>query len=446
MSSDLLSIGASGLRAYKTALSAVGDNIANAQTVGYARRSARLTEVGTTGPSVLYRNVDRFDGVEVQAIDRATDQFRTGEARLAASVDGKAKAVSDWMAITEGALADGGGDGNGGVGATLSKVFAAGDAMSTDPVARQPRTAFLSAVDEAAQAIRTSAGDLQRAAAGVGDAAQTSVNGLNSALSTLADINLAIKHTSPGTATFVELSDQRDILIDQVAGQLNVDIVVASNGTTTLSSNGQALLSGGTSATLAMTVAGDGRLSFTADGAALNPTGGALAGLTSAGNTIADRRGALDDLADDFAVAVNQWQAAGQTPAGVAGAALLSTGGGAVALTALSTDPDAVAAASATSANGNALDFAAVRTASGVEGQWNNLVGAQAQATASATTQRATTAARLTTANAARDGVEGVDLDHEAVDLLRFQQAYEGSARIVQVARDILNTIMGLFK
>ena len=38
---------------------------------------------------------------------------------------------------------------------------------------------------------------------------------------------------------------------------------------------------------------------------------------------------------------------------------------------------------------------------------------AQAQATDSAKTQQVTTAARLTTANAARDGVEGVDLDHE---------------------------------
>lgn len=442
MSSDLLSIGASGLRAYKTALGTVGDSIANAQTVGYARRSARLTEVGATGPSVLYRNVDRFDGVEVQAIDRATDQFRTGEARLAMSADGKAKANSDWMTVTEGALSDG----ESGVGAALSRVFATGAAMSADPIARQPRTAFLNALDEAAQAIRTSAGDLQRAAAGVGDAATTSVNGLNAALSTLADINLAIKHTAPGTATFVELSDQRDVLIDQVAGQLNVDIVVASNGTTTLSSNGQALLNDGASATLAMIVAGDGRLSFTTNGAALNTTSGGLAGLTSVASTIADRRAALDDLADDFAGAVNQWQAAGRTPAGVAGVALLSSGSGAIALTALSNDPNAIAAASATSANGNALALATLRTTSGVEGQWNNLVGAQAQSTASAATQRATTSARLTTANAARDGVEGVDLDHEAVDLLRFQQAYEGSAHIVQVARDILNTIMGLFK
>jgi flagellar hook-associated protein 1 FlgK len=444
MSSDLLSIGASGLRVYKTALGTVSDNIANAQTVGYARRRTRMAEVSAgSGASVLYRNVDRFDGVEVQAIDRATDQFRVGEARLASSADGKAKAVSGWMAVTEGALADG----ENGVGATLGRVFAAADAMSADPIARQPRTAFLNAIDKAAQAIRTSAGDLQRAAAGAGTAAQTSVDGLNSALATLADINLAIKHTGPGTATFVELSDQRDALIDRVSGQLNVDILVASNGTTTLSNNGQPLLSEGTSATLVVAVAADGRLSFATNGALLIPVGGAISGLATAANVIADRRLALDDLAGDFAIAVNQWQAAGRTPAGVAGPALLSTAGGAIALTALSTNPNDVAAASATGVpNGNALNLSTVRATSGIEAQWNNLVGAQAQATAAAKTQLATTTARLTTANSARDGVEGVDLDREAVDLLRYQQAYEGSARVVQMARDILNTIMGLFK
>ncbi|WP_293880952.1 flagellar hook-associated protein FlgK [Sphingomonas sp.] len=443
MSSDLLSIGASGLRAYKTALNTVGDNIANAQTVGYARRSARLTEVSTgAGQSILYRNVDRFDGVEVQAIDRATDRFRVGEARLAATADGKAKAISGWMAITETALADG----DDGVGARLGAVFAGGAALAADPVARQPRTAFLSAIDAAAQAIRTSAGDLQRATEGVGDAAQSSVAGLNGTLSTLADINLAIRHAGPGTATYVELSDQRDALIDAVAGQLNIDIVVATDGTTTLSSNGQMLLNGATATSITLTVASDGRLSLAA-GAPLTPTGGTLSGLATTAAVIADRRAALDVLASDFASHINQWQGAGRTPGGTAGTALLSAVGGAAGLVALATDADAVAAGSAGGVpNGNALDLATVRTTSDVEGQWNTMVGLQAQATAAATSQRATTTARLTTANAARDGVEGVDLDHEAVDLLRFQQAYEGSAKILQVARDILDTIMGLFK
>ncbi|MDB5701113.1 MAG: flgK [Sphingomonadales bacterium] len=443
MSSDLLSIGASGLRAYKTALGAVGDNIANAQTIGYARRSARMTEVASGSTSIAYRNTDRSDGVEVRAIDRATDQFRIGEARLATSADAKAGAISDWMTVTETALSDG----DNGVGAALAQVFAAGDALAADPVARQPRAAFLASMDEAAQAIRTSAGDLQRAASGVGDAGQSSMDRLNSDLATLASVNLAIKTAGPGTATFVELSDQRDGLVDRISARLNVDIVTASEGTTTLSSNGQPLLNGIAHATLSMTIAGDGRLAFVANGTPLQPTSGALAGLASAANIISDRRSALDGMAQDFATAVNGWQAAGQTAAGAPGTALLSATGGAITLSVLQSDPDTLAlAAPGGAASGNALALATVRHDSGVEAQWDDLVNAQAQSTASANTQRAVTSARETTANAARDGVEGVDLDHEAADLLRFQQAYEGSARIIQTAKELLDTILGLFR
>ena len=40
--SDLLGIGYSGLKAYSRALSTIGDNIANAQTPGYARRRLEM--------------------------------------------------------------------------------------------------------------------------------------------------------------------------------------------------------------------------------------------------------------------------------------------------------------------------------------------------------------------------------------------------------------------
>ena len=42
--SDLLGIGYSGLKAYSRALSTIGDNIANAQTPGYARRRLEMME------------------------------------------------------------------------------------------------------------------------------------------------------------------------------------------------------------------------------------------------------------------------------------------------------------------------------------------------------------------------------------------------------------------
>ena len=43
--SDLLSIGATGVRAYQTALTTVGENIANTGVAGYSRRTATLNEV-----------------------------------------------------------------------------------------------------------------------------------------------------------------------------------------------------------------------------------------------------------------------------------------------------------------------------------------------------------------------------------------------------------------
>ena len=61
--SDLLAIGASGIKAYGQALSVVGDNIANAQTEGYVRRNVRLAEAPSGGDIVLSRNSIRPGGV-----------------------------------------------------------------------------------------------------------------------------------------------------------------------------------------------------------------------------------------------------------------------------------------------------------------------------------------------------------------------------------------------
>ena len=64
--------------------------------------------------------------------------------------------------------------------------------------------------------------------------------------------------------------------------------------------------------------------------------------------------------------------------------------------------------------------------------------------------------AELNTAEAARDGAEairdstraaqaafsGVDLDTEAADLIRFQQAYQASAQVLSTARLLFDTLI----
>ena len=73
--SDLLSLGASGLRAYGRALASVGDNIANAQTPGYARRTTRLEELAGSGEMTLYNAAGQANGVRVTGFNRLTDQW-----------------------------------------------------------------------------------------------------------------------------------------------------------------------------------------------------------------------------------------------------------------------------------------------------------------------------------------------------------------------------------
>jgi len=51
---------------------------------------------------------------------------------------------------------------------------------------------------------------------------------------------------------------------------------------------------------------------------------------------------------------------------------------------------------------------------------------------------------RQTTAQ--RESVSGVNLDEEAADLIKFQQAYEASARIIQVSSELFDTLLATIR
>jgi flagellar hook-associated protein FlgK len=42
----------------------------------------------------------------------------------------------------------------------------------------------------------------------------------------------------------------------------------------------------------------------------------------------------------------------------------------------------------------------------------------------------------------ARDQVAGVSLDQEAADLIRFQQAYQAAAKVLQVASQLFDSVL----
>src|ERR1700750_2018474 len=106
--SDLLAIGASGAQAYRAAMGAVSENISNATTVGYNRRTVQLGESPSSATnSQIYKPGVAFGGVEVTAIVRQTDDYLDLAARQAGATFKDADKRATWLDNVQTALDDG---------------------------------------------------------------------------------------------------------------------------------------------------------------------------------------------------------------------------------------------------------------------------------------------------------------------------------------------------
>jgi flagellar hook-associated protein 1 FlgK len=445
--SDLLGIGSAGVSAYRTALAAIANNVAKADTPGYARREAVLSERAVAGSrSPLYREYSLFGGVEAIGVRRSWDSFRAADARFAASASGRADSRAQWLESVEGVL----GDGPTGIGSLLGTFFNSAVSAASAPNDRLSRTNVLMTLDDAAGAFRTTADGLARVSVSLGNAAELEASALNADLAALVEINAALRQSAPGQASRASLEDDRDRLIDSVAERIDVNASIADNGVATLTlagAGGVTLLEPNDRALAVVAKAADGRLSLQllANGTTtpLPANGGRLAGLIDVAASNADRRAELESLAADFVADLNAWSAQGRDLAGNPGGPMLEMTAGAVSMRVVMTDPDAIAAASATGIeNGNLLALNALRGDGGAEARWAALVAGNAQALSAARAEAAAASNRRDNSLAARDEITGIDLDREAAELLRYQQAYNGSAKVIQIARETMQTIL----
>ncbi|WP_150294820.1 flagellar hook-associated protein FlgK [Sphingobium estronivorans] len=440
--SDLFIIGASGTKAYRSAMAAISENITNASTEGYTRRSVTTVEAGSsTATMAMYIARTNFGGTEVKSVNRATDPYLDAAVRATNMALGSSTARLRWLSDSETAL----NDTETGVGQLLTGMYQNMDKLAASPNDNSLRVTTLDGISRVAQAFQQTAGDLQQVSNGIATEAQSSVATINHALSVLADINNSLLRAQPGTSAYAQLLDSRDAALGTLSSNLNIDIGFGTHDQANVTLNGQSLVQGSTATTLAVTANSDGTLALaTGDGTALAaPANGTLGGLFSAADTVTQRRTSLDALAVQFVTKMNDWHAQGVTDAGAAGAPLLS-GTNAATVTALITDPRQFATKSSDgTANGNLLTVSATLRGNGsVEQGWTSLVAAQANLLSSTKAEQTTAQNRSDQAVAAREAVSGVDLDMEAADLLRVQQAYSGCAKILQVAKETVDAIL----
>lgn len=445
MASDLLSIAKSGARAAKVALDVTANNIANASSDGYVRRSVSVSEVTANSVSSSPTAIN-LAGVRVSGVVRNADTFRQSEVRRTGADAARADAEVQGLSNIESAVDQTG------VYDSIVNFESSLQQLVSDPTNGSLRASLIEQGRNMAQTFNVASTSLDAASNGLHFEAQAGVDTVNNIAGELAKVNLRLSRAVDASSDQTSLLDQRDLLLQNLSQQVGISTSFGANGVVTValgsSSSGPALVSGGTAGTLAMATASDGTISFTLDGNAATLASGALTGKSQALTQLADTRGKLDAIAANIVNVVNTAQANGADLQGNAGQPLFS-GTSAADITMVATDGSAVATAAAGSAansrdSSNLSAMRAAFTSADPAGSMDTLLFDISSAVSSRSVTRDALDSVASTAKTALQAQAGVDLDQEATNLVRFQQAFQASGRVMQVASDIFNSILAI--
>ena len=444
MASDLLSIASSGAKAARTALDVTAQNIANASTDGYVKRSVTLEEVSSTS-GIGRTNGVSLSGVRVSGVERNVDLFRQMEVRRTTSDAQRATTEVDGLENIEAAIEQSG------VFSAIAGFESSLLQLASDPVDNSLRTAFVEDARTMAQTLNIASTSLEAAGEVMRFEANAGVNQVNVLTGELARVNLQLTRTKNGSSDQISLLDERDLLLQQLSGYANINTTIASDETVEVrlgGSGGPLLVSGKDSYTLAMDTASDGTISFTLDGSAVTFSAGSLIGHSQAFKKLADVHDQLDTIAANLISVVNAAQASGVDLDGNPGQAMF-TGTGAANIAIAFSDGSLVATAPAGAAadsrdDSNLTALRQALDAADPAGEMDSLIFQISSTVASRTITRDALQSIASSASLALQSQAGVDLDQEAVDLIRYQQAFQACGRAMQVATELFDTLVGI--
>jgi flagellar hook-associated protein 1 FlgK len=444
MASDMIQIAASGAKAARAALDITAQNIANASTEGYIRRSVNLAEQSSVSARSSYGTVSQY-GVRVTGINRNADPFLQSEVRRTNSDAARADTLVSGLTNISDAVE------NSDVFESITSYQSALSKLTSSPTDSSLRANVLENARTMAQSFNVAHNALASAMAGQQQAATAGVAQVNNLATSLSQLNLRIASDTDPQNNRATLLDERDSILQQLSGYGDIATTFAENGTVDVKLGGSAgrdLVTFGTTAPLASTTASDGQISFTLGGGALTLAGGSLSGQQQTLTAAATANTTLDGIANALSAAVNNAQTTGADVNGAAGTAMF-TGSGAKNLAVALTSGSKIATAPAGSPAGSQIstnldNLRSAMTSTNIAGQMNDLLYSLASAVAGNTTTRDALASIASNSKTTLANQAGVDLDTEAANLVKYQQAFQASGKVIQVASTLFDQLLQL--
>ena len=444
MASDLLSIAASGAKAARLALDVTAQNIANASSDGYVRRTIRLEELASSGGFGRIGDVS-LSGVRLDRVVRNADLFRQAEVRRTGADAARGQAEVDGLENLQSSLE------HSNVYPSIVKFEASLQQLVSDPVDPSLRSAVIEAARTVTRTMNIAATSLEAAGDGMRFEASDGVAQINQIATELARVNLRLARASDASSDQTALLDQRDMLLERMSQYADVSTTIAANHTVEVRLGGTAgpqIVAGGSAAPLSMTTAANGTITFAVGPSAVTLSGGSLAGKAQALVKLDDVRTQLDTIANSLISTVNTEQASGAALDGSAGQPLLSgSDAGSIALAIEDGRAIATAPAGAGANSRDASNLATIRNALGAAdpaGAMDALLFDISGTVAGRTVTRDALDTIAGNARIALSAQAGVNLDQEATNLIRYQQAFQASGKAIQIASNIFDTLLGL--
>ena len=300
-----LNIGVTGLMTAQRALDTIGQNIANVNTPGYARREVRL------GSAAAGVNAGVALAGSAAGISRIKDLFLQGRLNTYQSGLSGAETLSRYHTEIESLVNE---PADNGIGAAITQFYNQWQTLAAQPEDTATRNALLSSAQSLADAISTlqrNLGDLRQA---ISLELKDSVSSANDLISQLAQNNRLVDQSASAGQEPLDLEDNRDDLLRRLSELIGVTDQTPNESKATLSMGGVNLVAGVNFVTLvAPTSAGDGLQMNVGDGtAAVQAAGGRIGALIDLDrNVIADYMARLDALAQTLMSSVNAVHAQG---------------------------------------------------------------------------------------------------------------------------------------
>ncbi len=445
---ESLSMAARAMQAQSYGLEMVGQNMANLNTPGYARRIVQLAEVppGHGG------------GVRIVGAPAQRDALIEARLRRELPLAGQERAAAESLSVVETALGASGQS----LDANLTSYFDAWRALAQNPTSPIARDNVVQQGRLLARSFNETATRLSDARREADVEVRGTVGAINDKARNIASLNASIARANGADAE--ALQDQLGQELDSLAEITGISVLRNADGTANVSLGaGRAIVVGENQYALTVTNdPGTGLASVNINGSTditAELGSGTIAGYLDVRDTlIPGYQTQLDQLAYDVAQQVNTRHAAGFALDGTTGhnffAPIGAAAGAASAMAVdagVAGDPSLVAASQTGTIGDNqvAESLAQLRTNRVASGgtmtfaeSWSQIVYRVGNDSASAQADRTSRENIVESVSRLRDSVSGVSLDEEAAAMIKYQRAYEANARFFSVIGDTLDTLL----